>query len=195
MARRAVSCTLPQGWEQRMGTLWLAPSELEAVLLEAAARMACGREEEAWELWQAVRFSPKAHHWREWVEALIAPQTAMLGIWLSLHGQKGIGQPVFVCGREALELLRRNNSHSYLLPLLGLMGRMRPRDAAEAAYLEQAAEFEDAFRRLYEWFDYPGYRIWQGISVDNTREIGVVLRMLRKCEGKSRARPSMTQPG
>ncbi len=188
MARRAVSCTLPQDWEQRMGTLWLAPSELEAVLLEAAARMACGREEEAWELWQAVRGYPKAHHWRERVEALIAPQTAMLGIWLSLHGQKGIGQPIFACGREALELLRRNNSHSYLLPLLELMGRMRPWDAAEAAYLEQAAEFEDAFRRLYEWFDYPGRRVWQGISVDNTREIGVVLRMLRKCEGKSRAR-------
>ncbi len=62
MARKAVSCTLPQGWEQRMGSLWLAPSELEAVLLEAAARMACGREEEAWELWQAVRGYPKAHH-------------------------------------------------------------------------------------------------------------------------------------
>ncbi len=122
------------------------------------------------------------------MEALIAPQTAMLGIWLSLHGQKGIGQPVFACGREALELPRRNNSHSYLLPLLELMGRLRPRDAAEAAYLEQAAEFEDAFQRLYEWFDYPGRRVWQGISVENTREIGVVLRMLRKCEGKSRAR-------
>lgn len=90
--------------------------------------------------------------------------------------------------RESLELPRRNNSHSYLLPLLELMGRLRPRDAAEAAYLEQAAEFEDAFQRLYEWFDYPGRRVWQGISVENTREIGVVLRMLRKCEGKSRAR-------
>ena len=85
-------------------------------------------------------------------------------------------------------MLRRNNSHSYLLPLLELMGRMRPRDGGEAAYLEQAAEFREAFQRLYEWFGYPGYRIWQGISVDNTREIGVVLRMLRKCEGKSRAR-------
>ena len=188
MARRAVCCTVPEGWERGMEDLWLAPSELEAVLLEAAARMVRGREEEAWELWQAVRMYPKAHHWRERVEALIAPQTAMLGIWLSLQGRRGIGQPVFAFAREALEMLRRNNSHSYLLPLLELMGRMRPRDGGEAAYLEQAAEFREAFRRLYEWFGYPGYRIWQGISVDNTREIGVVLRMLRKCEGKSRAR-------
>ena len=188
MARRAVCCTVPEGWERGMEDLWLAPSELEAVLLEAAARMVRGREEEAWELWQAVRRYPKAHHWRERVEALIAPQTAMLGIWLSLQGRRGIGQPVFAFAREALEMLRRNNSHSYLLPLLELMGRMRPRDGGEAAYLEQAAEFREAFRRLYEWFGYPGYRIWQGISVDNTREIGVVLRMLRKCEGKSRAR-------
>ena len=132
---------------------------------------------------------------RERVEALIAPQTAMLGIWLSLQGRRGIGQPVFAFAREALEMLRRNNSHSYLLPLLELMGRMRPRDGGEAAYLEQAAEFRDAFRRLYEWFGYPGYRIWQGISVDNTREIGVVLRMLRKCEGKSRARAIHDEEG
>lgn len=195
MARRAVHCTVPEGWERGMEDLWLAPSELEAVLLEAAARMVWGREEEAWELWQAVRRYPKAHHWRERVEALIAPQTAMLGIWLSLQGRRGIGQPVFAFAREALEMLRRNNSHSYLLPLLELMGRMRPRDGGEAAYLEQAAEFRDAFRRLYEWFGYPGYRIWQGISVDNTREIGVVLRMLRKCEGKSRARAIHDEEG
>ena len=195
MARRAVHCTVPEGWERGMEDLWLAPSELEAVLLEAAARMVRGREEEAWELWQAVRRYPKAHHWRERVEALIAPQTAMLGIWLSLQGRRGIGQPVFAFAREALEMLRRNNSHSYLLPLLELMGRMRPRDGGEAAYLEQAAEFREAFRRLYEWFGYPGYRIWQGISVDNTREIGVVLRMLRKCEGKSRARAIHDEEG
>lgn len=195
MARRAVHCTVPEGWERGMEDLWLAPSELEAVLLEAAARMVRGREEEAWELWQAVRRYPKAHHWRERVEALIAPQTAMLGIWLSLQGRRGIGQPVFAFAREALEMLRRNNSHSYLLPLLELMGRMRPRDGGEAAYLEQTAEFRDAFRRLYEWFGYPGYRIWQGISVDNTREIGVVLRMLRKCEGKSRARAIHDEEG
>lgn len=195
MAHRAVSCTVPEGWEQRMESLWLAPSELEAVLLEAAARMTCGREEEAWEIWQAVSRYPKAHHWRERVEAQIAPQTAMLGIWLSLQGQKGVGKPAFAFAREALEMLRRNNSHSYLLPLLELMGRMRPRDEVEAAYLEQAAEFRDAFRGLYEWFDYPGYRIWQGISVDNTREIGVVLRMLRKCEGKSRARAIHDEEG
>lgn len=195
MAHRAVSCTVPEGWEQGMESLWLAPSELEAVLLEAAARMACGREEEAWEIWQAVSRYPKAHHWRERVEAQIAPQTAMLGIWLSLRGEKGTGKPAFAFAREALEMLRRNNSHSYLLPLLELMGRMRPRDEVEAAYLEQAAEFRDAFRGLYEWFDYPGCRIWQGISVDNTREIGVVLRMLRKCEGKSRARAIHDEEG
>ncbi len=53
MARRAVHCTVPEGWERGMEDLWLAPSELEAVLLEAAARMVRGREEEAWELWQA----------------------------------------------------------------------------------------------------------------------------------------------
>ena len=39
MARRAVHCTVPEGWERGMEDLWLAPSELEAVLLEAAARM------------------------------------------------------------------------------------------------------------------------------------------------------------
>ncbi len=195
MARRAVACTFPQGWEQRMESLWLAPSELEAVLLEAAARAACGRVEEAWEIWEAVRCYPGAHHWRERVEVLIAPQTAILGLWLSLTGRRGAGRPVLSFGRTALEMLRRNYSHSYLLPLLTLLGRMQPRDGEEEAYLAQATEFRDAFRRLYEWFHYPGYRIWQGITVDNTREIGVVLKMLRRCEGKSRARAIYDEEG
>lgn len=187
VAQRAVSCTVPQGLEQGLEGLLLAPSELEAVLLDVAARMACGREDEAWELWQAVRAYPKAHHWWERVEALIAPQTAILGIWLCLWGRKGAGQPVMAYAREALELLRRNCSHSYLLPLLELMGRMPPQDGEERAYLEQVAGFRDAFREIYGRFGYPGYRIWQGISVDNTREIGVVLGMLRRCEGRPRA--------
>lgn len=41
------------------------------------------------------------------------------------------------------------------------------------------------FREIYEWFGYPGYRMWQGISVDNTRDAGSVLKMLRTFYGKS----------
>ncbi len=42
------------------------------------------------------------------------------------------------------------------------------------------------FRIVYEWFGYPGYRIWQGISIDNIRDVGTVLKMLRKFYGISR---------
>lgn len=42
------------------------------------------------------------------------------------------------------------------------------------------------FLDMYAWVGYPGYRIWQGISVDNARDAGLTLKMLRTFYGKSR---------
>ena len=73
-----------------------------------------------------------------------------------------------------------------MLPLLDSLCEMEAVEPREKEYLERTRKFREMFREIYEWFDYPGYRIWQGISVDNTREAGLTLRMLRKFYGKSR---------
>lgn len=89
-------------------------------------------------------------------------------------------------GREALEMLRRNGCHCYVLPLLDALCGLDAMAFGMQGYLEQAREFRDMFRIVYEWFGYPGYRIWQGISIDNIRDVGTVLKMLRKFYGISR---------
>lgn len=182
-ARQAVSCTVRGDWEENLGSLWLAPGELEAILLVGAALSVCGRKEEAWALWQSVWSYPQKRRWKERTAVLILPQTAILGMELSKAGERG---RMYEPCREALELLRRTCCHCYVLPLLDNLCEMEAVEPGEKEYQEQAREFREMFRELYEWFDYPGYRIWQGISVDNTREAGLTLRMLRKFYGKSR---------
>ncbi|MCM1118968.1 MAG: hypothetical protein NC543_06370 [bacterium] len=183
MARRAVACTVKGSWEEKLDSLWLSPGELEAILLVGAALSGCDRKEEAWALWQFVWNYPQKHKWREWIAAMILPQAAILGIELSEARES---ERMLGLGREALELLRRNRLHCYVLPLLDCLCRLEAEESGEREYLEQARRFRDMFQEIYALFDYPGYRIWQGLSVDNTREAGLTLRMLRRFHGKSR---------
>lgn len=185
LAEEAVSCTVRGSWKQEIGTLWLAPSELEAVLLAAAALAEQGEEGKAWELQQAVWNYPKTHQWKEEMEVLIAPQAALLGIKLSLH--EGDSGRAIHLGKEAVELLRRRRRHYYLLPLLKLMETVAPSDQEEEDCLRKLSEFRHAFAQIYQQCNYPKNRIWQGIFVDNTRDSGIVLEMLRKYADKPRA--------
>lgn len=194
LALQAADCTIPKVWEQRgkLAELLLSPGELEAVLLVSAALFCGERTEEAWELQQSVWNYPEEHQWAEELQVLILPQAALLGICL-LQGTEGAGgdKPIlnskaFGYGKEALELLRRNCCQCYVLPLLECICGLYVERAEEKEYLEQAVKFRDAFREIYQWFDCSGHRIWQGISVDNTLEVGLGLKMLRKFYGKPR---------
>lgn len=195
LALQAADCTIPKGWEQggKLSEFLLSPGELEAVLLVSAALFCGGRTEEAWELQQAVWNYPEEHQWAEELQVLILPQAALLGIRL-LQGAEGAGRDkpslnskAFGYGKEAIELLRRNCCQCYVLPLLECICGLSVERAEEKEYLEQAGKFRDAFREIYQWFDCSRHRIWQGISVDNTLEVGLVLKMLRKFYGKPRA--------
>jgi len=198
-ARRAAACTMPSGWEeacvtpQGLDRFWLAPGELEAVLLTAAARAKLGQYEAAWKLQRAVWEYPKRHRWDPNVEVLILPQAALLGMELALG--KGDGHRAFELGREALELLRRTCYHCHLAALLECLGRVTVQCEEARRYLERAAEFRRAFREIYEGFRYPAYRIWQGISIENTRGIGTTLRMLRLSEGIPRSKAVSDEEG
>ena len=182
-AIRAVNCTIPEGWKQSLEPLCLSPGELDAVLLVSAALFENGRREEAWQLWQAVWDYPEQHGWRERAMTMVLPQAAVLGIRMAAALEEG--EPVRK-GWKALELLRRNGCHCYVLPLLDCLCECDASLFDQPEYLEQVKEFRKMFLDIYAWFGYPGYRIWQGSSVDNTRDAGMTLKMLRKFEGKSR---------
>ncbi len=182
-AEQAVRCTVPGGWRKELDGLWLAPMELEAILLESAALFRCGRKGQGWELWQWVWDYPKNREWDEEMQAFILPQAAVMG--MRLYIKMGETGKAFRLGREALELLRRTRYHCYVLPLLESLCGLSAEECGEREYLKQAEEFLGTFQAVYEMYSYPGYRIWQGICVDNTKEAGLVLRMLRKYYGKS----------
>lgn len=188
LAKQAVSCTVLGDWEKSLDNLLLAPSELETILLVGAAEMICGREAEAWRLQKNVRSYPDTHQWKEGIVVQILPQAALLGGILAMRA--GDRRTAFEIGREALELLRHSFSHCYLLPLLEMLGRIPGQGLGEEEreYLEQTKVFRDTFEGIYRQFDYPGHRMWQGISVDNVGEAGVILKMLRRFAGKSRAK-------
>lgn len=188
-ARRAVDCTVHPGWEKKIGRLWLSPGELEAMLLVSAALFGCGRKMEAWRLWEAVRNYPREHGWKERAAAMILPQTAVLGMRKAsaAAAEEGLlAESAAAFGREALELLRSSGCHSYALPLLEDLCRLGEGGFGEKEYTESTGIFRDMFREIYEWFGYPGCRLWQGISVDNTRDVGTALKMLRKFYRRSR---------
>lgn len=188
LARKAVSCTISGDWEKDMESLLLAPSELEAILLVGAAEMICGRKSKARSLQQAVWNYPEAHQWKDRAAVGILPQAAMLGMALAM--EEGASRLAYEQGRKALELLRRSFRHCYLLPLLKMLKKISRLELneEEQGYLKQAETFRDTFERIYGQYDYPGDRIWQGTSVENIGEAGVILKMLRRFAGKSRAK-------
>ena len=150
--------------------------------------MICDRREEAWQIQQAVWDYPRRHGWRERIIVQIMPQAALLGMELAL--QEKDSSKAFRMGREAVEMLRRNSCHCYLLPLLERMSGISEVELWERdrAYRNEIIVFRDGFKHIYAQEGYPGYRIWQGVYVENTREAGIVLKMLRKFAGKSCAK-------
>lgn len=188
MAEAAIARTVPDRRGRKWIELPLAPSELEAFLLLGAVRMVCGRSEEAWQIQQAVWDYPRRHGWRERIIVQIMPQAALLGMELAL--QEKDSSKAFRMGREAVEMLRRNSCHCYLLPLLERMSGISEVELWERdrAYRNEIIVFRDGFKHIYAQEGYPGYRIWQGVYVENTREAGIVLKMLRKFAGKSCAK-------
>lgn len=185
-AEAAVSCTVPGGWPGKTGSFFLAPSELEAILLFGAVYLVCGRAGEAWKIHHFVWNYPEKRQWKERMAVWIKPQAALLGMELALR--EGDSRKALEFVREALELLRRNTCHCYVLPLLERMRRISCEGMSEGdrLYLKEADAFWVIFKRMYDMQGYPGNRIWQGISVENTREAGITLKMLRKFSGKSR---------
>ena len=199
-ARQTVLCTLPDGWEKKkLSKFLLAPCELESILLLANCLLLIGKTDEAMQMHKKVADYVKQAKFEPRVEILIYPQVALLGMKLELYA--GNEEKAFSYGMEALELLRHQYSQRYVVfvleELLNVLECISVKGKEDQKYKEEeteVTEFLKTFEKLYRLFSHPKKRMWQSISVSNTHEIGLTLKMLRKAMGLSAAKVSAANP-
>ena len=199
-ARQTVLCTLPDGWEKKkLSKFLLAPCELESILLLANCLLLIGKTDEAMQMHKKVADYVKQAKFEPKVQILIYPQVALLGMKLELYA--GNEEKAFSYGMEALELLRHQYSQRYVVfvleELLNVLECISVKEKEDQKYKEEeteVTEFLKTFEELYRLFSHPKKRMWQSISVSNTHEIGLTLKMLRKAMGLSAAKVSAANP-
>lgn len=199
-AQQTVLCTLPDGWEKKkLSKFLLAPCELESILLLANCLFLIGKTEEAMQMHKKVADYVKQAKFEPKVQILIYPQVALLGMKLELYA--GNEEKALSYGMEALELLRHQYSQRYVVfvleELLNVLECISVKGKEDQKYKEEeteVTEFLKTFEELYRLFSHPKKRMWQSISVSNTHEIGLTLKMLRKAMGLSAAKVSAANP-
>ena len=199
-ARQTVLCTLHDGWEKKkLSKFLLAPCELESILLLANCLLLIGKTDEAMQMHKKVADYVKQAKFEPKVQILIYPQVALLGMKLELYA--GNEEKAFSYGMEALELLRHQYSQRYVVfvleELLNVLECISVKGKEDQKYKEEeteVTEFLKTFEELYRLFSHPKKRMWQSISVSNTHEIGLTLKMLRKAMGLSAAKVSAANP-
>lgn len=199
-ARQTVLCTLPDGWEKKkLSKFLLAPCELESILLLANCLLLIGKTDEAMQMHKKVADYVKQAKFELKVQILIYPQVALLGMKFELYA--GNEEKAFSYGMEALELLRHQYSQRYVVfvleELLNVLECISVKGKEDQKYKEEeteVTEFLKTFEELYRLFSHPKKRMWQSISVSNTHEIGLTLKMLRKAMGLSAAKVSAANP-
>ena len=199
-ARQTVLCTLPEGWEKKkLSKFLLAPCELESILLLANCLLLIGKTDEAMQMHKKVADYVKQAKFELKVQILIYPQVALLGMKFELYA--GNEEKAFSYGMEALELLRHQYSQRYVVfvleELLNVLECISVKGKEDQKYKEEeteVTEFLKTFEELYRLFSHPKKRMWQSISVSNTHEIGLTLKMLRKAMGLSAAKVSAANP-
>lgn len=199
-ARQTVLCTLPDGWEKKkLSKFLLAPCELESILLLANCLLLIGKTDEAMQMHKKVADYVKQAKFEPKVQILIYPQVAFLGMKLELYA--GNEEKAFSYGMEALELLRHQYSQRYVVfvleELLNVLECISVKGKEDQKYKEEeteVTEFLKTFEKLYRLFSHPKKRMWQSISVSNTHEIGLTLKMLRKAMVLSAVKVSAANP-
>lgn len=199
-AQQTVLCTLPDGWEKKkLSKFLLAPCDLESILLLANCLLLIGKTDEAMQMHKKVADYVKQAKFEPKVQILIYPQVAFLGMKLELYA--GNEEKAFSYGMEALELLRHQYSQRYVVfvleELLNVLECISVKGKEDQKYKEEeteVTEFLKTFEELYRLFSHPKKRMWQSISVSNTHEIGLTLKMLRKAMGLSAAKVSAANP-
>ena len=74
----AVCCTVKEEWQEQLSGLWLAPAELEAILLVSWSLGLLGEVEKALFLFHQVWNYPKKKGWEDRMTQLLCPQAKLL---------------------------------------------------------------------------------------------------------------------
>lgn len=186
LACEAVCCTVKEEWQEQLSGLWLAPAELEAILLVSWSLGLLGETEKALFLFHQVWNYPKKKGWEDRMTQLLFPQAALVG--MQLYQKLSEFQKAFDIGNSALELLRAQNSQRYAYPLfLSLIdvGEKLKKTNRAPENIQQLKDFRDAFQVVYQENHLPCMRVWQRGSVENCYDVSLVLKRMRLSLEKS----------
>ena len=136
---------------------------------------------------------PKIHNWEPRMREMICAQIALIGIKLYERMQKI--DIAYKIGIESLELLRQQSSQRYVYPLLVELVRIGIMLEKEKSEELQQLKFQKAFAILYEENKIPYMRVWQCGSIENSYDVGMVLKRMRMAQEKTQEEVCIDENG
>lgn len=194
LSKDAVCCTVQEDWKENLSVLYVGSEELEAMLLVVWSLLKKNELMDAFRLFDQIQRYPKIHNWEPRMREMICAQIALIGIKLYERMQKiDIGYKI---GMESLELLRQQSSQRYAYPLLAELvriGIMLEKEKSEE--LLQFQKFQKAFEIVYEENKIPYMRVWQCGSIENSYDVGMVLKRMRMAQEKTQEEVCIDEKG
>lgn len=194
LSKDAVCCTVQEDWKENLSALYVGPEELEAMLLVVWSLLKKNELMDAFRLFDQIQRYPKIHNWEPRMREMICAQIALIGIKLYERMQKI--DIAYKIGIESLELLRQQSSQRYVYPLLVELvriGIMLEKEKSEE--LQQFLKFQKAFAILYEENKIPYMRVWQCGSIENSYDVGMVLKRMRMAQEKTQEEVCIDEKG
>ena len=194
LSKDAVCCTVQEDWKENLSALYVGPEELEAMLLVVWFLLKKNELMDAFRLFDQIQRYPKIHNWEPRMREMICAQIALIGIKLYERMQKI--DIAYKIGIESLELLRQQSSQRYVYPLLVELvriGIMLEKEKSEE--LQQFLKFQKAFAILYEENKIPYMRVWQCGSIENSYDVGMVLKRMRMAQEKTQEEVCIDEKG
>ena len=194
LSKDAVCCTVQEDWKENLSVLYVGPEELEAMLLVVWSLLKKNELMDAFRLFDQIQRYPKIHNWEPRMREMICAQIALIGIKLYERMQKI--DIAYKIGIESLELLRQQSSQRYAYPLLVELvriGIMLEKEKSEE--LQQFQKFQKAFAIVYEENKIPYMRVWQCGSIENSYDVGMVLKRMRMAQEKTQEEVCIDENG
>ena len=194
LSKDAVCCTVQEDWKESLSALYVGPEELEAMLLVVWSLLKKNELMDAFRLFDQIQRYPKIHNWEPRMREMICAQIALIGIKLYERMKKI--DIAYKIGIESLELLRQQSSQRYAYPLLAELvriGIMLEKEKSEE--LLQFQKFQKAFEIVYEENKIPYMRVWQCGSIENSYDVGMVLKRMRMAQEKTQEEVCIDEKG
>lgn len=194
LSKDAVCCTVQEDWKENLSALYVGSEELEAMLLVVWSLLKKNELMDAFRLFDQIQRYPKIHNWEPRMREMICAQIALIGIKLYERMKKI--DIAYKIGIESLELLRQQSSQRYVYPLLVELvriGIMLEKEKSEE--LQQFLKFQKAFAILYEENKIPYMRVWQCGSIENSYDVGMVLKRMRMAQEKTQEEVCIDEKG